>query len=254
MDSVDPVVVLPIDIEHQRLPRGPHRLTREEVENSQRTRLLIGAAEAVAEKGYASTSVADILSRAGVSRTTFYQLFTDKADCFLAANRMASDLLSTVMAESLASLEDGSHRSSLERLDHLLAAYLKTLDDFPALARVFLVEVYAAGAEAIRQRRDALAGFVDLVEAILRSDGILESADGPTDSDESSGYGGQTSSHEPTGDGGTALISDERVVAEVLVAAVSSMVTNAAGVGDTEHLRDLHGPLMSLATRVLAPA
>src|SRR5690606_30880284 len=71
----------------KRLPRGPHGLPREEVERSQRERLLTAAAEAVAEKGYASMSVADILKGASVSRTTFYQLFDDKLDCFLAACR-----------------------------------------------------------------------------------------------------------------------------------------------------------------------
>ncbi|MCZ7630823.1 MAG: TetR/AcrR family transcriptional regulator [Microthrixaceae bacterium] len=47
----------------------------------------MGATEAMAEHGYAATSVAHILGRAGVSRTTFYELFDDKADCFLAAWR-----------------------------------------------------------------------------------------------------------------------------------------------------------------------
>ena len=67
------------------LPRGPHRLAREEVLASQRGRMLAAIAEAVAEKGYAATTVADVVGRAGVSRKTFYEHFADKEECFLAA-------------------------------------------------------------------------------------------------------------------------------------------------------------------------
>src|SRR5690606_4624017 len=126
-----------ITSESRPLPKGPHGLSREEVERSQRERLLVGAATAVAEKGYAATSVGDILSRAGVSRTTFYQLFDDKLDCFLAAYRMASEVVAAVMAEELARMGDGgaSGASPLQRIDHLLEAYLRTLAENPALAR-----------------------------------------------------------------------------------------------------------------------
>jgi len=210
------------DADPRRLPRGPHGLTREQVERSQRDRLLTGAAEAVAAKGYAATSVADIIERAGVSRTTFYQLFDDKLDCFLAACRMASDVVLAVLAEELVDIESGGVTAPIDKLDRLLDAYLRTLADFPVLARVFLVEVYAAGTQAIRQRRDSLEQFVDLIaEAHRGRPGFLG--------------GGE----------------DQRFAAEVLVGAVSSMVTNAVGVGEADDLPDLHAPLMRLATRIL---
>src|SRR3954470_22993998 len=69
---------------HQ-LPRGRHRLTREEVQTSQRERMLLSMAEAASVKGYAKTTVADVIKRARVSRETFYEHFSDKEDCFLAA-------------------------------------------------------------------------------------------------------------------------------------------------------------------------
>src|SRR5215218_10272373 len=52
------------------LPRGPHQLAREVVAASQRGRMIEAMAEAVAEKGYPATTVADVVSRAGVSRKT----------------------------------------------------------------------------------------------------------------------------------------------------------------------------------------
>src|ERR1700735_501209 len=50
----------------------------------QRVRMLTAAAPGVAEAGYGGMSVARVTSRAGVSRRTFYDLFEDREDCFLA--------------------------------------------------------------------------------------------------------------------------------------------------------------------------
>ena len=61
-----------------RLPRGRHSLSREEVARSQRDRLVRAMADVMAEKGYARTSVADIVRGAGVSRESFYERFGSK--------------------------------------------------------------------------------------------------------------------------------------------------------------------------------
>src|SRR5690242_3020391 len=62
-----------------------HRTAREAVMASQRGRVLEAMVKAVAEKGYAATTIADVVARAGVSRRTFYEQFRDKEACFLAA-------------------------------------------------------------------------------------------------------------------------------------------------------------------------
>lgn len=206
------------------LPRGPHRLSREEVEQSQRARLLLGIAEVVATKGYAATSVADVLSRAGVSRTTFYDLFDDKLDCFLAACQMASDVLVELMAEELAEPEHPDDPTPFEKLERLLTAYLRTLAENPVLARVFLVEVYAAGPRAIQRRSDSLEQFVDLVAAT-----------------------------HPEGTGLLGPDADQRFAAEVLVSAVSSKVTIAVGLGQTDELPSLRQPMLDFAAEILDP-
>src|SRR5215475_4448379 len=69
----------------EQLPRGRHGLSRRAVTESQRRRILRALVEAVADRGYAETRVADVIAVAGVSRKTFYELFADKEDCFLAA-------------------------------------------------------------------------------------------------------------------------------------------------------------------------
>src|SRR6476659_5078578 len=84
------------------LPRGPHSLSRDEVVASQRGRMIEAMAETVAEKGYAATTVADVVARAGVSRKTFYEHFADREECFLAAYDAAVDALFARVAERVA--------------------------------------------------------------------------------------------------------------------------------------------------------
>jgi AcrR family transcriptional regulator len=203
------------------LPRGPHGLSREEVEESQRARLLQATTEAVAEQGYVKTTVADILARAGVSRATFYQLFRDKEDCFQAAYQANAELVTGAMTAELQRVRASGERDPLARLDRVLGVYLSALRSAPALARVFLVEVYAAGPIAIAQRRASLEGFVDIVSETHRGEtGVL----------------------------GTK--ASQRFAAQAFVGAVSSLVTNAVGVGDMDELLRLRAPLMQLAAQI----
>jgi AcrR family transcriptional regulator len=139
----------------RRLPRGSHGLDRELVVASQRTRLLEAVGRAVADKGYAGATIDDIVRGAGVSKKTFYEHFRDKEDCFLAAYEAAAgELFERVRA---AQHEPGDW---LERARAGIRAYLRWLAGDPALARVFLIEVAAAGprAAACRERlRDRYA-------------------------------------------------------------------------------------------------
>src|SRR3954452_15441719 len=57
---------------------------------TQRARMLEATARAVASKGYAKTTVADVVALAGVSRRTFYEDFADKEECFLATYEVAA--------------------------------------------------------------------------------------------------------------------------------------------------------------------
>jgi AcrR family transcriptional regulator len=206
------------------LPRGPHKLSRDEVIRSQRERLLHAMTEAVAEKGYANTVVADVVARSGVSRATFYQLFRDKDDCFRAAFEAHAALVTQVMAAGLDHMRTDREAAPINKLDHILGLYLSALAATPSLARVFLVEVYAAGPKLIEQRRATLELFVDIVAATYEGEaGLL----------------------------GTR--PDQRLAAEFIVGAVSSMVTNLVGTGQAELVVELHQPLIELARRILEP-
>jgi AcrR family transcriptional regulator len=132
----------------RRLPRGTHGLDRSLVAASQRTRLLEAIGRAVADKGYAAATIDDIVRGAGVSKKTFYEHFADKLDCFLAAYEAASDEL----FEHVRAAQDGAGHEWLARTRAGIHAYLRWLAAEPALARVFLIEVAAAGPEALERR------------------------------------------------------------------------------------------------------
>lgn len=206
------------------LPRGPHSLSRDEVAQSQRFRLLTGMTNAVAEKGFANTVVADVVAHSGVSRATFYKMFRDKEDCFRAAYEMNAELVARIMETGLEDLRDDVRSTPLEKLDRVLNLYVHTLATAPALARVFLVEVYAAGPEAIAQRRASLDRFADILA---------------------------TTHHGETGILGTR--KSQRFAAETIVGAVSSAVTHIVGMGDLDRLPELQQNLRKLARQLLAP-
>ncbi len=141
------------------LPAGRHGLARELVSGSQRERLLYGVMVATAELGYAATTVADVLERAGVSRKTFYQHFTDKLECFLAAHDVGRD---ATMAAVFAAIEQ-PQKDPVAQLRAVNLAYLSTVADEPAFARAFFVEIYAAGPQARERRLECRRQLADLL-------------------------------------------------------------------------------------------
>src|SRR5215217_5011341 len=80
-DSVETPWGRPEDLRARKLPAGPST-PREAVVRSQRERLFAAIIAATATKGYPATTVADLISLAGISRATFYEHFESKAECF----------------------------------------------------------------------------------------------------------------------------------------------------------------------------
>lgn len=201
------------------LPSGRHRLTREQVVASQRVRMLAAMAEAMKDNGYIGTPVAEIIRRAGVSRETFYQQFRSKQDCFIQALDTAAVIMVAQLEVSAGSAAEPRTRDPREVFRKLMRHYLTTLADQPALARLFLVEVYAAGPEALERRVDVQRRFADAIAEIFR------------------------------------VTSDEqRFGCEALVAATAQMVTSYLVSEDLDGLRRLEEPLVRLAIRLLDPS
>ncbi len=131
------------------LPRGRHAAAREVVLASQRGRLLEAMAACVAEQGYAATTVAQVIARAGVSRKTFYEQFADKRECFLAAWEVGTDLL---LGQMLAAGEEAD--GWRERLRAGVDAFLEILAAEPDFARSFMIEVLSVGEDALARRAE----------------------------------------------------------------------------------------------------
>lgn len=145
--------------ERWRPPRGRHRLPQEVISRSQRERLLEAAIRVVAEKGYAATTIADLTKEAGISRTTFYELFADKEACFLAAYDNAVEAL----VRRIGAAYD-AEESWPERARAGLAELLAALAEEPALARLALVDAGAAGPAAQRRYWAAVQRLTPLFE------------------------------------------------------------------------------------------
>lgn len=210
--TVPPIADTPA---HERLPRGRHGLSREEVAGAQRERIIHGMAGAMAADGYVGTSVTSILKRAGVSRQTFYEQFDSKEACFAATYAWAAELVLRETAKAASGPTEWQDPArAADPVDRMLDVYLRGLAAAPAFARVLLIETYAAGPAAL-QGRIALQG---------RFAAAL-------------------------GDALGAGCEQDRFACEALVGAISSLVTARLANDDVEGLLALHEPLAALARR-----
>jgi AcrR family transcriptional regulator len=111
-------------------------------EKPQRAKLLDAMVRVVAEKGYEAATVADAVRLARVSRGTFYELFESKEACLAAAYRLGHDVLAARVSEAIRTATDWR-----EELRLGLRAYLRTFDEEPLFARVYLLEWAPVAAE-----------------------------------------------------------------------------------------------------------
>jgi AcrR family transcriptional regulator len=147
-----------------RFPSGPRRLPGELVRAIQRERLLVGMLRAVSELGYRRANVQDVIERAGVSRPTFYEHFTNKDDCFLAAfDTSAQRLRERVMT---AAAEGGNVWR--DRLRGAFNGLLNFAATEPEAARIVIVEARAATPDAVLRRVALLDSFATCIDTDVR--------------------------------------------------------------------------------------
>ncbi len=179
-----------------------------QVTEIQRGRMLAAAVDAVDEVGYAGMTVAQVISRARVSRKTFYDVFSDREDCFLAAFEQALEQAEEAIGEAYSqadSWRDGV-RAALARL-------LAMMDDEPALTKLCLVEALAAGDRVLERRAQVLDRLSAVVDLGRREEGALD---------------------------------PPAVAAEGVVGAVFQVLHSRVLEGSREPLFGLLGPLMSM--------
>jgi AcrR family transcriptional regulator len=136
---------------------GRHQLTREFIAQHQRARVIAALADETVDKGYRAVTVADIVRRAGIARNTFYENFSSKEDCFLAAQDYGAEAALAQVVEAAGSVESWQARVSAG-----LAAFLSSVAGSPALARACFVEALSAGPAAIARYEQSLQAFLPL--------------------------------------------------------------------------------------------
>jgi AcrR family transcriptional regulator len=134
------------------------RLSRGHVSEIQRTRLLAAAVEAIGEMGYARMTVEQVITRARVSRKTFYDAFADREDCFLAAFEQTHSQAWRAASEACA--PEARWR---ERVRSGLGRLLMLIEEEPGLARLWIVEALGAGDRVLERRAEALNQFADVI-------------------------------------------------------------------------------------------
>jgi AcrR family transcriptional regulator/DNA-binding MarR family transcriptional regulator len=138
------------------------------VSEIQRARILGAAVEVVTERGAGEATVARVVARAGMSRRTFYELFDDREDCFLAAFDQA---VARAAASVLPAYEArGSWR---ERARAGLLALLCFLEEEPSAGALLVVEALGAGPRALQRRAEVLDALIAAVD-----EGHAEAHDG----------------------------------------------------------------------------
>jgi AcrR family transcriptional regulator len=159
-DQVDAALAL-LSSSDGKFPSGVRQLPSDLIRAVQRERLLAAMLRAAAELGYRETSVQDVIVRAGVSRPTFYEHFSNKEDCFLAAfDANAARLCDRVEAAS----ERGGDSLRL-RLRFGLETLLNFAVTEPDAARTIVVEARAASVEAVMRRDRLLDHFTACIDA-----------------------------------------------------------------------------------------
>jgi AcrR family transcriptional regulator len=130
-----------------------------QVSELQRARILAAMLDVSVEKGAANVTVAHVVERSGVSRRTFYDVFDDREDCFLAAFEQA---LAYASEHVLSAYE--SERGWREKIRAGLIALLSFLDREPVIGRVLVVESFGGGPRPLERRNEVIAQLTNAVE------------------------------------------------------------------------------------------
>src|SRR3977135_3508568 len=132
---------------------------REKVSEIQRARMITAMAEVAGERGAANATVAHVVARSGVSRRTFYEVFSDREDCLAAGfgdevRRHGRGVREAYEAE----------RGWQAQLRAGIAALLLFLEDEPDMGRLLVVEALGGGPRVLAHRSEIVARLVEIVD------------------------------------------------------------------------------------------
>ena len=128
---------------------------------TQRERLLGAMVDVAAEDGYAAACIARVITRAGVSRPTFYDYFNDRDECFLAAIGEAHGRLLGRVRQLVAA------QPPQDAATAAVQALVEFAETEPAMARLLFSEAMAAGHRALDARDATVAEIERIIEDAL---------------------------------------------------------------------------------------
>jgi AcrR family transcriptional regulator len=136
------------------LTGGRNRMAPERVAQHQKARLEGAMLEAVSQHGYPSTTVAELVGLAGISKSDFYRHFDSKAACFLAT-------LDEVFAVSAVRVSDAYRQEGdfRERLVAAMTAFMDVVAEEPGAASFAIVESLSLGAVGASHRQRGSEAF-----------------------------------------------------------------------------------------------
>jgi AcrR family transcriptional regulator len=174
--------------------------------------------ECVGREGYEATTVPQVVATARVSRNAFYELFEDKADCFIAVCDQTSQELLGELVELV------SEPSWIEATREGARRYLLWWQERPTISSAYLLSLPTVGERALRQRERHYAAFRAMFADLGRRARAEQPELGP--------------------------LSD--VVPRVLVLAITELVAEEVRAGRTSRLTELSNEIALLAIRLLA--
>jgi AcrR family transcriptional regulator len=137
---------------------GQRKLAREVMEEHQRARILEGAIDVLAAKGYPATTVDDFVAAARIGVGSFYAHFNGKEECLLAAFELVAEEARRAILPLAATGESWATQVCLG-----LRELLRWIAANPSRARIVLVEIQTGGSRALdryEQTLDAAATFL----------------------------------------------------------------------------------------------
>src|SRR5947208_6192522 len=146
--------------DHATVPRGRHAPPLEVRLNVQRQRLFQAAARVFSSTGYAEASAEAISREAGMSKATFYEHFANKEECILelvdAAGQATRAAITAAVEATSSDFETRVHAR--------VAAFLRSVEAFPEVARVVIVDVIGVGPAGAAKRDEMLQAFGDFLD------------------------------------------------------------------------------------------
>jgi AcrR family transcriptional regulator len=131
----------------------------------QRRDLLRAAVRLAGTKGYEGTRVADIVTEAGLSKSTFYEHFGSKEECFIELNRRTSaQMLRTAVETAEATIERGPRGCLYE----VIRAFVGYPQRNPRLAEVLRAELGASQPAVQEHREENLRRIIHFFATLAR--------------------------------------------------------------------------------------